>query len=68
MLGTAAMLDGLCTRIEEELAEPVKTFVATGGLSADIVRYCKHDMLVDSNLILDGLLVIYQKNRVDGGK
>lgn len=68
VLGTAAMLDGLCARIEEEMAEPVKTFVATGGLSADIVRHCKHDMQVDQNLILDGLLVIYQKNRTDGGK
>jgi len=29
VFGTAAMLDGLCDRIEEELGRPVKTIVAT---------------------------------------
>ena len=37
VFGTAAMLDGLCDRIEEELGRSVKTVVATGGLAKEIV-------------------------------
>ena len=64
--GTAAMLDGLCDRIEAELKTPVKSLVATGGLCEDIVRHCRRKMEVSPHLIHDGLLLIYEKNRKDG--
>ncbi len=63
VFGAAAMLDGLCDRIEEELLAPVQTIVATGGLCKEIVRHCKRKMLIDPTLIHDGLLQIYDKNR-----
>ena len=59
--GTAAMLDGLCDRIETELGE-VPTVVATGGLSREIIKYCKTNIIYNENLLLDGLRVIYEKN------
>ncbi|MBQ5910591.1 MAG: type III pantothenate kinase [Clostridia bacterium] len=61
VLGTAAMLDGIIDRIEEELGEAA-TVVATGGLSKDIINYCKNDIIYNENLLLDGLRIIFEKN------
>lgn len=61
VLGTAAMLDGLIDRIEDELGETA-TVVATGGLSKEIINYCKNDIIYNENLLLDGLRLIYEKN------
>lgn len=61
VLGTAAMLDGIIDRIEEELGETA-TVVATGGLSKEIISYCKNDIIYNENLLLDGLRLIYEKN------
>ena len=59
--GTAAMLDGLITRIENELGSSA-TIVATGGLSRDVIPFCDHTILYNENLLLDGLKEIYNKN------
>ena len=59
--GTAAMLDGLLLRIEEELGE-TPTIIATGGLSKDIIPLCKSEIIYNENLLLDGLRYIYEKN------
>ena len=59
--GTAAMLDGLLEKIEEELGE-TPTVVATGGLSKDIIAHCKRNIIYNENLLLDGLRAIYEKN------
>ena len=63
VFGTAAMLDGLCDRMERELGKKVKSFVATGGLSGEIIKSCNHQMIYDPELILKGLRIIYEKNR-----
>lgn len=60
--GTAALLDGLAERIEEELGEPC-TLIATGGIAGCIVPYCKRNIIFDNDLLLDGLLFIYNKNK-----
>ncbi|MDR1630325.1 MAG: type III pantothenate kinase [Oscillospiraceae bacterium] len=61
--GTACMLDGLCGRIEEELGERAATIVSTGGYSLEITKECRRDVVYDPNLLLDGLKVIYDKNK-----
>lgn len=63
VFGTAAMLDGMCSLIEEELGEKVETIVATGGLSADIIKSCKRNMIYNGELTLHGLRSIYNRNR-----
>ena len=68
VFGTAAMLDGLCDRIEEELGRSVKTVVATGGLAKEIVSNCKRKVLYRENLLLEGLKLIYDKNTSKGGR
>ena len=62
ILGAASLLDGMLDRVEEELGMPV-TAVATGGFSADIIRNCKRDFILDENLVLDGLKILYEKNK-----
>lgn len=59
--GTAAMLDGLLNRIEDELGE-TPTVVATGGLSKEIIAYCEHNIIYNENLLLEGLRTVYEKN------
>lgn len=63
ILGTAAMLDGLCDRIEEALGEKIKTVVSTGGLCYNITRHCRRKNICEPNLILEGLRIIYSKNQ-----
>ena len=62
VIGTAAMLDGFVERFEEELGEKA-TVVVTGGLGRAISEACRHDMAYDKDLLIEGLKIIYDKNR-----
>ncbi|MFR5876072.1 MAG: type III pantothenate kinase [Eubacterium sp.] len=62
IIGTAVMLDGFIERFEEELGEKA-TVIVTGGLGKSIARNCKHEMIIDENLLIDGLKIIYDKNK-----
>jgi len=62
VFATASMIDGMIDRMEEELGYKCQV-VATGGLSAAVVNSCKHDIILDRNLLLRGLWVLYEKNR-----
>lgn len=58
----AAAIDGIIDRIEDELGQKV-TVIATGGLAAKIVPLCRREIILDADLLLKGLLIIYEKNR-----
>lgn len=60
--GSAGMIDGLIDRISGEMG-CTPTLVATGGMSAKIVPRCRHEIMLDDNLLLDGLRIIYEKNK-----
>ena len=62
LYGTVDMLDGMCDRFAAEMTDPVQTIIATGGLG-HIAAGCRHEMVMDQDLILEGLKLIYQKNR-----
>ena len=62
MHGTAAMIDGMLDRVEEELGCQA-TVVATGGMAQFIVPLCRREIQVEKDLLLKGLSVLYQKNR-----
>ncbi len=60
--GTVGLIDGLVSRIKEELDSEMKV-IATGGLAAlfrDAVKSIDH---VDQELTIRGLLEIYQRNQ-----
>lgn len=61
IFGTVDMLDGMCDRFAKELKAPVQTIVATGGLSG-LTENCKHDVVLNPDLVLQGLKIIYDKN------
>jgi len=61
ILGQASCLDGMISRIREELGYPLNV-VATGGLAGCIVPYCKEPIVCDNELTLKGLDIIYRKN------
>lgn len=61
--GHAAMIDGLIDRVEDELGEPLAAVVATGGLSSRIIPFCRRKIVVEDNLMLQGLRIIYEKNK-----
>ena len=60
--GNASVVDGMIDRIEEEIGKKA-TAVATGGLAKAIVPYCRQKVILDDNLLLKGLLIIYNKNK-----
>lgn len=62
MMGAAAMLDGLIERMEEELGEKA-TVVATGGIARYILPMCRREIHYDHDLLLKGLVILYDKNR-----
>lgn len=59
--GNAAALDGLLDRMMNELGYPA-TIVASGGLAPLIVPHCKHKILLDDELLLKGLDILFAKN------
>ena len=62
MYGTAAMIDGIVDRIEEELGHS-STLIATGGMAQFITPLCRHKILLEKDLLLKGLNIIYKKNK-----
>ena len=58
----AAAIDGIIDRLEDELGQKL-TVIATGGLASRIVPLCRREIILDDNLLLKGLLIIYGKNR-----
>ena len=62
MYGNAAMIDGLVDRIEEELGHS-STIIATGGLARFITPLCKRQIIVEKDLLLKGLNLLYKKNK-----
>jgi type III pantothenate kinase len=61
ILGAASMIDGMIDRMEDELGYKTKV-VATGGIAASIVPLCRHEIVLNDNLLLYGLEAIYEKN------
>ncbi len=60
--GTACTIDGMIDKFQEEKGK-VCTVVATGGLAPTIIENCKHNIILNDDLILDGLRIIYNKNK-----
>lgn len=61
IFSTAASIDGMIEKLEEEMGQPL-TVIATGGLAGTVIPYCKRKIILDDELLLKGLAVIYYKN------
>ena len=62
VFGYVGLVDGICGRMAQELGFPVKV-VATGGLAPLIANVSQRIEVVDDLLTLEGLRIIYQRNR-----
>ena len=62
ILGSAYAVDGLIQSFEEEIGQGECTIVATGGISQFIVPHCRTNIIVDNNLLLEGLYCYYKNS------
>ena len=62
VFGNASMIDGMIDRFIEEYGSEL-TVYATGGLATAIVKYCKHKVTLDADMVLKGLNLIYKFNK-----
>ena len=62
VFGYAGQVDGLVARLREELGEEA-TAIATGGFAAAIVPHCDQVDEIDDLLTLQGLRIIWERNR-----
>lgn len=60
--GNAGAIDGIIDRYREELGGDC-TVIATGGLAKVIAPLCKNEIIIDEDLLLKGLMLIYEKNK-----
>lgn len=61
VFGNASMIDGMIDRFNEEYKTDLPVY-ATGGLAPAVVKYCKHPITLDTDMVLKGLNIIYKKN------
>lgn len=59
--GNAGAMDALIDRMLDELGEPA-TIIASGGLAPLIIPHCRHDIIIDDELLLKGLDILFYKN------
>lgn len=62
MMGSAAMLDGMIQRMEEELGQKT-TVVATGGIAKFVLPMCRTPIVYDKDLLIKGLAALYRDNK-----
>ena len=67
MMGSAALLDGMIERMEAELGQET-TVIATGGIARFVIPMCKRKIYYDKDLLLKGLLRLYENNKKPGGR
>lgn len=60
IFGTAAMVDGLCEKFEDELG--ASTIIATGGLGSIVVPHTKKIAAYEPWLTLHGLRLLFNRN------
>ena len=66
MYGSIEMIDGMIKRIKKELGTDSRV-IGTGGLAATIAERSKAIDLVDENLNLEGIYLLYQRNLSKNG-
>ena len=60
--GYVGLVDNIVEKMIEESGEQNVKVVATGGLASLIISQTKNVRIVDKNLTLEGLRMIYEKN------
>lgn len=61
--GYVGLVDNIIDEMRKESNEPDCKVIATGGLASLIIPESKNANIIDRNLTLDGLRMIYEKNK-----
>jgi type III pantothenate kinase len=67
LFGYVGMIEGMIARMRDELREPAARVIATGGLAPMLAPQTRTIEFVEPDLILDGLRLIFEMNKVDSG-
>lgn len=62
--GSKAAIDGLIKKIRQELHQDNITTLITGVFAKEIASGSEYNPIVDEHLCLDGLMIIYNRNRI----
>lgn len=62
VFGTASAIDGIIDRIDDETGFKHK-IIATGLMAKCVIPYCRHEIVIDDELLIKGLVSIYNKNK-----
>ncbi len=62
--GHALMIDGFCAKIQKELQTDDLRVIATGGLADIILPLCEIPIQYEPDLTLEGLKILYHKNKL----
>ena len=60
--GYAGAFDRVIEMLEEAAGKSAATVVATGDIMPEILRHCKRDIVLDQDLLVKGLFLLYRKN------
>lgn len=63
LYGAASQLDGMIKKINVERGTK-HTVVATGGLASCVIPLCEEKIILDDEIMLKGLIILYNKNKV----
>lgn len=63
LYGHIAMIEGLVEKAKIEIGDQSTKVVVTGGYSNVVKGYLNSNYIFDDNLLLDGMLFIYNKNK-----
>jgi type III pantothenate kinase len=66
IVGHAALVDGMVERLEAELGHSSEV-IATGGHSTLVAKFAKRIQTIDVNLTLEGLRILFERNREKSG-
>jgi type III pantothenate kinase len=64
-VGHIAMIEGLVERIKQECSKWQMKVIATGGYSEEIARHTRVIDVANSNLTLEGLRLIFERNTAE---
>lgn len=61
--GCVALMQGMIARLKQEMNEPHARVIATGGMSQLLAPHCPAIEIVDMDLALEGLRILYELNQ-----
>jgi len=62
IFGYAGAIDRLIEQLEENSGAPAASVVITGENFPEVFRHCKHDLIYDRHLLVNGLFRLYRKS------